>query len=484
MRNRHPSLAAARWFGTAGLLALACGLALVTRADADLWGHLRFGLDMIDTGQLTSDDPYSFTQDIPWTNHEWLSELQMAWAYRTGGLVGLLLLKAAIVVSVFALAWRALAGSAIGARWVAMILLVMGTIHMTSSVRPQLWTFLCLGLLITMLPARRPVHWWLPPLFAFWVNCHGGWIVGFGVLGLWAVSASWRSRQEWRHWAGVLLASFAATLVNPYGVELWEFIATTVRPTRSIDEWQPLWTTPVLNWVPWVAAVGAIVWLARQDLRGHLPVIVVLTMLAYGAARVQRIESLFVLAAIILVAPAIRAQWPSRPVPVPPATLLAVAVVALAAALTVSAWLARQAAACVPINAQWAPDLEAMAALKHAGPGRIVTPFNWGQYAIWHLGPRLRVSLDGRRETIYSDARLREADRIYAGAPDGLAVLAEWQPEYVWLPADRGELAAWLEAHGYRIDVATSRSRVAVRRDLARLPAAPPPRSVRACFPG
>ncbi|GAH50681.1 unnamed protein product, partial [marine sediment metagenome] len=27
--------------------------------------------------------------------------------------------------------------------------------------------------------------------------------------------------------------------------------------------------------------------------------------------------------------------------------------------------------------------------------------FNWGEYVIWHLGPGIKVSVDGRRETVY-----------------------------------------------------------------------------------
>jgi hypothetical protein len=33
----------------------------------------------------------------------------------------------------------------------------------------------------------------------------------------------------------------------------------------------------------------------------------------------------------------------------------------------------------------------------------MAVPFDWGEYVLWHLGPRVKVSIDGRRETIYSD---------------------------------------------------------------------------------
>src|SRR5690242_11259996 len=93
--GRDARRAATKMHGLAWVL-LSFAAAIITRADADLWGHLRFGLDIIRDRRLSSIDPYSFTQDRAWINHEWLSEVQMAWAYRAGGVAGLLALKAAI----------------------------------------------------------------------------------------------------------------------------------------------------------------------------------------------------------------------------------------------------------------------------------------------------------------------------------------------------------------------------------------------------
>ena len=71
---------------------------VMTSADPDLWGHVRFGLDLLAQHRLPSVDPYSFTQDIPWINHEWLSELLMGVAYQSAGATGLALLKGMLVV--------------------------------------------------------------------------------------------------------------------------------------------------------------------------------------------------------------------------------------------------------------------------------------------------------------------------------------------------------------------------------------------------
>jgi hypothetical protein len=68
-----------------------------TYADFDLWGHTRFGLDWLATRALPSTDPFSFTQDRPWINHEWLSEAAMGLAFRLAGSRGLIVLKMTIV---------------------------------------------------------------------------------------------------------------------------------------------------------------------------------------------------------------------------------------------------------------------------------------------------------------------------------------------------------------------------------------------------
>ena len=462
--------------------------ALSSRADADLWGHVRFGLDTLHTGRLTAVDPYSFTQDTPWINHEWLSEVQMGSAYAAAGPTGLQFLKAIIVSVVTVLTWNALARVRLGVRLLVFLVLFLGTIHMWATIRPQLWTLLCLALTCRILQSPSPhLRWWLPPVFAFWANCHGGWVLGLGVLGVWAAASVAERPVEWRRWALVVVASGLATLANPYGWRLWEFVVRTVRVARSIEEWQPLWRAPGLNWVPWCVASAAVLWIVvvrRTD--RWLPTAFALATLAYGAVRVQRIESLFVVSAVILVAPWLAAEWPAASWAEDRSTRLRVmtGVAAVTCAGAVTGWFLWRSWGCIPVFGAWAPDPSAAQLLERAEPGRLVTFFDWGEYAIWHVGPRLRVSMDGRRETVYSDARIAEHDAIVAGSPAGLATLEAWRPEYVWLPARSVTTKRWLEAHDYRIESDTDRSFLATRADLPSLRTAglvsrPRP----ACFP-
>src|ERR1700722_3532633 len=80
---------------------------LPTQADPDLWGHLRFGLDMLASHSIPSIDPYSFTAaGAPWTNHEWLAELSFAVGWKLAGAAGLVLLKVSLAVLTGTLCYR------------------------------------------------------------------------------------------------------------------------------------------------------------------------------------------------------------------------------------------------------------------------------------------------------------------------------------------------------------------------------------------
>ena len=90
------------------------GLSACTAADPDLWGHVRFGQDILAAGHVVRSDPYSFTSDQAWTNHEWLAEIVMAGAYRLGGVRGLVALSSGVAALVLLLAGRLLRRTGVG----------------------------------------------------------------------------------------------------------------------------------------------------------------------------------------------------------------------------------------------------------------------------------------------------------------------------------------------------------------------------------
>jgi hypothetical protein len=453
--------------------ALSAAIACLWIADPDLWGHLRFGLDAIRDRGLSSGDPYSFTSDLPWINHEWLSEVAMAAAFSAARVPGLLALKILIVGSTFALLfWRA-REAAVPAKWWILASAAVLSAPVAITMRPQLWTALLLAVITTTthwsLP-RRAVLW--PIVFAVWANLHGGWIVGLGVVAAWIAGTALDTRDWPRMPRLVALYCLcaAATLLTPYGFEVWRFIGETVGVNRSdVAEWRPVW---VEGAVLWLASLVLVALLARRAAWSWAAVLPVL-MLGFGSAKVGRLGGLWVIVAVALLLPRWRTVIPSARFP--PALTAIVAAVALLP----SVFIVVNESRCVSVQGWRQPDLEAAGALQKAS-GRLMVPFDWGEFAIWHFGPELKVSFDGRRETVYSPRRIAEQHSLTSGDLAIAPFIQRERPEYVWVPRPQGDvLATHLAAAGYRADVTTAKSIILTRDDLSALTPSP----LSGCFP-
>ena len=96
---------------------------------------------------------------------------------------------------------------------------------------------------------------------------------------------------------------------------------------------------------------------------------------------------------------------------------------------------ARRTVTCLEMFGPWWPEPEAVAFMRdHQLTGRLVTFFRWGEYGIWNLPPGLKVSMDGRRETVYSDRVVAGHLELYDGTAAGLAYLGSLDADFIWFP--------------------------------------------------
>ena len=478
-----------RAFCSGVLLAATLVLISGTTGDPDLWGHVRFGQDLVAAGTVRVPDTYSFTTDRPWINHEWLSEAAMAIAYDRLGPAGVNLLRMTIVLGVLALAWSAMAGVPVHRRILVASAGAMGMLWRAYPIRPQLLSLLFFAVLLKLITSaddRRSLRPLLPAplLMAIWVNAHGGWLVGLGVLGLWtamtAIAASWRQRMAL---AAILAASLAATLVNPYGSGMWEFLLSTVRLERPlISDWQPLYMLPWIFRLPWITTLAVVV-VAAAKMRGNVKLLALASVLGLMAIRVSRLDAFFAIAAMffaaqVLVESAARshaAELPGRRSP-----MLAWA---FAGVLAVAVFVAVPRILTVPIAPGSVPDAQVAAFVRAQHlRGNVLIWFDWGQYAIWQFGPDLKVSMDGRRETVYSTALVDAHMRFYFGERGASRYADELRPDYIWIPSALA-VAGELQRSGWRPACAGPTSVLLTRRiDMA--PCAPAALPADRLFPG
>ena len=287
-------------------------------------------------------------------------------------------------------------------------------------------------------------------------------------------------------------ASLAATLINPYGPGLWRFLAETVGLSRRfIAEWGPATGTLTTFGVWALFALLVIVALKRADRVSRLHAIVVPVFWGLAAFKVSRLDTFFALSTVGFLAPdLIRAFHRERVQPATGPSLGAQVVMGVfaVATLAVTVPMLKNNIRCIDVHAtSTLPESGAMEFIRSRQlAGRMVTFFDWGQYAIWHKPDALRVSMDGRRETVYSERTVDLHLDMYLGTADGLAYLDTLHADYVWVPTElplAGLLAKspmWTPA--YR----SNRSIIFARSGL--LPAGTPVQEGGAaqtrCFPG
>ena len=420
-----------------------------TSADPDLWGHVRFGADILRNGSIHQVDTYSFDSDRAWVNHEWLAEVLSAWAFSSLGNAGLVSLKLLIVGSVLLLLNATLRNEGVRsgfARDVTAGIAIFITLSQAHHVRPQLFSLLSFSALIACLLAvcRGAQRWLLvlPALFAVWANLHGGWIVGGAVIVLWtaALLMSGERRQALYLMATGAL-SLAATLATPYGFGLWRFLQETVGFSRpEITEWQPIYVTGWLFVALWLLAF--IVMTLGVVLGGHekhrVERLIVGLALAAASLKVLRLIAFFGLASVFLFAPlvceAYQRRRTARQFGSTPLMRVGFAGVACAVAVFTMGIIYNNFGQ-VRLDATTLPEPQAVTVLNQQRAGTsVLVWFSWGEYAIWHLSPRMQVSIDGRRETVYSDTVQTRHFDFYFDRRDGATLPHDLRADYVWVP--------------------------------------------------
>jgi len=482
----------------AALLLLLASVVASTRTDPDLWGHVRFGADMIHDGRVRQADRYSFTSDRPWLNHEWASEVAMGGAFLLGGSAGLFVLKLAILAGVLLLLNRALLADGVDTarhRDLAIALAVIVTIEQAHNVRPQIFSLLFFACeLACLMHAERDrrVLFALPVIFAAWANFHGGWMVGGAAIVFWTLglvlSRPPDRRGAFAHVAAGA-AALAATIVNPHGVQLHEFLRSTVGFGRAdIVEWQPVYVVSRNILALWllVAALAAAGAVRAGRTRGATSRLLVVAALGIASFRVNRLLAFFGLAVLFLYGGALagalarRASTPRESGRMAVYVAVAVSVLMIAGAVRVLA----THASCIAIDPRATPEAGAVEFLRQQGArGRLLVWFDWGEYALWHLGPSLLVSVDGRRETVYSARVQDEHLRFFFDAPGGADLPRALGADYVWIPskipaAARMPREGWTEV--YRGGQSVIFARTAMPANSARIDASAGGR----CFPG
>src|SRR6266567_1599226 len=208
--------------------------------DCDTGYHIRAGEFILNTHTIPRQDMFSFISPaLPWTAHEWLSEVIMAVVYRASGLTGVVIFFTFIIALIYCLFFKILrAGSENILLVVTIALLAIASSQLHWLARPHIFS---LGLLVAwnyLLDAyhyrNRNLLFLLPPLMLLWVNLHGGFVAGFILLGIYLLGNIIKYLtvpeaekgfylKKSRDLGLTIICCLVAALINPFGYHILLF---------------------------------------------------------------------------------------------------------------------------------------------------------------------------------------------------------------------------------------------------------------------
>jgi hypothetical protein len=247
--------------------------------DPDVWWHIKVGQDLLRTHHWPTTDPYSFTAfGTPWMAYEWLGDVAIGFVGKFGlrALDGLmLLLGGAIAIALYYYASLCAKNSKAG---FASATIVSIFAVENFNLRPQMFGFLFLVITLIVLEhfrqGRPKALWILPPLFLIWINVHGSWIIGVGVIlvtlaaGLFNFSLGSVEGVRWTEKQRIqlelaLLGSLAVIPLTPYGTQLATYPLLTASSIplnlENVVEWRPMPFNALLGKLFLAVVVGAFV---------------------------------------------------------------------------------------------------------------------------------------------------------------------------------------------------------------------------------
>lgn len=321
---------------------------------SDLWGHVSYGHWILEHRELPTEDPFvPLAEGVRFQDSSWLSQVIFALVEQAGGAEALTGLYAALFIGANLIYWR-MCHVLTGRMWLSLagtgLILVLASSRVLV-IRPETFAVVCCAALLWALaaPRRTPVdppveksrRWYcgslvvVPLVMLLWANLHGSFVVGVAILGCHllgricdvliatrSVSAVFFDRWT-RRWLVLTELGAAATLVNPYGIDLWIGTLTFgANPNlRSVLEWQPL-SMQVPEAIRYIlAAVLGIVIIRQSPRRMRGVEVLLLAVFAAAVVFASRMMTWYAAVFVSMLMPhaaaALAVHWPEfvRPVP-------------------------------------------------------------------------------------------------------------------------------------------------------------------------
>lgn len=416
----------------------------------DLGWHLAAGDLIRERGSIPFQDPWAFTlDDKQWYNLSWLWDVIASVLFQHTGFGGLTLFVVACGAVIVGYLTSICMRSGASALAVCIPVFSASVLYPSFVTAPSSYlaaspntATMLFSVIFYGECLKKTRRFLLPAMMALWVNLHGGFVLGFLIIGVFGGASL--LRRDWENFKiyGVTgVACLAAILINPLGWHIYDGVAATVGHfvQAYITEWLPYFENfMVPGSVPGFIYILIFVALelryarsSRAPLESRL-----MAWLFLGLGFYQfRYMSFFFLFSTVPLALHIDRLLPRwlNDFEVQKSLLAAGIVGACALPLT---FMRMEPELGLP---QMLSEQDARYLQTHFPHARILNHWNVGGFLIFYTRGSVPVFVDGRAATAYPDALLHDYFKLSQRAVDETAwdtVLAKYRIDAVlWIKA-------------------------------------------------
>lgn len=440
--------------------------------DCDTGYHIRAGEWILDHWSIPRTDIFSFhSPPIPWTAHEWLSEVIMAVIHNFSGLTGVVVFFTFLLALTFYLLFlsiRKSGGNILTAVLIVLLATAASQIHWLA--RPHVFSLLLFFIWYRILDEYRDGSrnrlYLLPPIMLLWANLHGGYLLGFMLLAIFLtgeVPAALSPDQGTRVIAVgrlkrllmISLLSLAAACVNPFGWHILLFPFNLVSNKLIMDNVSEFLSPNFHEPSPfkYLLLLLMVVLAASRERLRLTDLLLILVFLNMSLYSVRYITLFSIIVAPILVrgtdvlltgsggrlAVAIRKRTHNLDAVDREAGGVIWPILALLA-VSGGVWVGS-------IHYEFNPEKKPVAAVrfleKNHISGNVFNNDEFGDYLIYATWPRYRVFFDGRSD-MYGSDRLKEYIKVRSFQDGWEKILDKYRIEWVFFDTD-SHLARYLK---------------------------------------
>jgi hypothetical protein len=361
-------------------------------------------------------DSYSYSSyGARWTNHEWLSELILYLIFKFAKSAGLIIFKLSMgLIIAFLIYTSVIKNTKSLCLRLIFITLSLAIISGGFAIRPQIFTYVFFTVLVFLIAAFENTEnikslYSLPAIFLLWVNLHGGFIIGVGILLAYALFKI-SDKRTTKKLIFIIALSVLATFINPYGIKIWTFVLGAALKHRPyITEWGRVrFSLEYLNYFTFcLVAILSLLFSKRK--RSHYEIFIILIAL-YFSFKHNRHTILFAILASMYMPKYITSfagDWFVCLEKKFSQNIFISIFACLSLYLSLATFYRGRNLLAIEIPQDKFPINAVMFIKQNNITGNIFCSFNWSQMCIKELSETNKVFFDGRYETVYSDSLIQ-----------------------------------------------------------------------------